>query len=218
MSQPARAIDPELHVLADGTRITVRPITPADKDGLRRAFERLGPRSRYNRFFSSRSALSDEMLRYLTEVDGHNHVALLAVIDSHDLKDEIGVGVARFVRLTDAPDVAEAAVTVIDEMQGKGIGRILLRSLSKAAKERGIRTFRGEVLASNTAMRRLLDDAGARLLPSDSEALTFDVPLGEETPAEDELSHRILRVVAEWVASFGPSALGDEDPSDPASR
>ena len=67
----------EEHVLADGTKVTLRLITPADAEPLRQGFLRLSPTSRYRRFLSGMSELSDDMLRYLTEVDGIDHVAVV---------------------------------------------------------------------------------------------------------------------------------------------
>src|SRR5437667_11458151 len=109
----------EEHTLSDGTRVTLRHIRPSDADGLRDGFSRLSRESRYRRFFSGKTELSSEMLHYLTEVDGVDHVAIVAVGVSPDLKSEAGYGVARFVRREDDPDVAEAALTVVDDMQHK---------------------------------------------------------------------------------------------------
>src|SRR5262245_31036074 len=116
----------EQHELSDGSVVTLRHIRKEDAEELRRAFERLSPTSRYRRFFGGLHTLTDDMLRYLTDVDGTNHVAIVATHESPDLKTENGVGVARFVRLADEPEVAEAAVTVSDDMQRKGLGRKLL--------------------------------------------------------------------------------------------
>src|SRR5262249_51983006 len=110
----------EEHILADGLHVTLRHIRPSDAPELRAGFHRLSPESRYRGFFSGVTELSDEMLRYLTEVDGVDHVAIVAVGVSPDLKHEAGYGVARFVRRKDEAHVAEAAITVLDEMQHKG--------------------------------------------------------------------------------------------------
>ena len=111
----------ERRVLCDGKAITLRLVQPRDRDGLARQFRRMSPDSRYRRFFTGITELTPEMLDYLTAVDGYDHFALLAVTESLDLKAEEGVGIARFVRLRDEPDVAEAAVTVVDHYQGRGI-------------------------------------------------------------------------------------------------
>lgn len=199
--------------LSDGTRVSVRPIRPSDKDALRGAFDRLGPRSRYQRFFTPTSRLTDEMLRYLTEVDAENHVALVAVKDSLDMKDDVGLAVARFIRLPGHPEVAEVAITVVDDMQGKGLGKLLLRALSREARARGIRTFRGEVLASNAAMQGLLRSAGAHVVAVDGEVLSFDVPVGEDEADDAQPLRRILRTVAAWITEITSSGgdLGEID-------
>lgn len=205
MTTPADSFREE-HVLADGTRVTLRFIRPDDAAELRRAFERLSPRSRYQRFFSVMPALNEEMIRYLTTCDGDDHVAIVATTDSHDLKSEIGLGVARYVRLEGAPGVAEAAVTVVDDAQSKGIGHLLLRALARVARGRGVHSFRGTVLADNTRMRHMLAEVGAELHPEDGQTLVFDVPL--EWPPEREAEHplrRLLRAAAESLGLLPPA-------------
>ena len=65
--------------LRDGRRVRVRLITPADKSGLAAGLARMSPRSRYLRFHRMVERLSDDELRYLTEVDMRNHFAWVAV-------------------------------------------------------------------------------------------------------------------------------------------
>ena len=189
----------EEHVLADGTKVTLRLITPADAEPLRQGFLRLSPTSRYRRFLSGMSELSDDMVRYLTEVDGINHVAVVATTDSLDLKSEIGLGVARVIRLEGEPTVAEAAVTVSDDMQRKGIGRLLVRTMAEAALERGVQTIRAEVLAENAPMRRLLAEVGAVVRSDDGTSLVLDIPLewhrlALKEGARDDDNHPLLRL------------------------
>jgi GNAT superfamily N-acetyltransferase len=167
----------EAHTLGDGTRVVLRHIRPEDAGELRRAFDRLSPESRYRRFFGGVAQLSDASLRYLTQVDGHDHVAIVATGESPDLKSEPGLGVARFVRLHDAPHVAEAAVTVVDDAQRRGLGRLLATTLAIAARERGIHTFRADVLADNEPMVTLMHDVHARAIATEAGVITFDIPL-----------------------------------------
>jgi len=133
--------------LRDGTRIVVRPVLPEDKERLRDGFALLSPRSRYRRFLTALGHLSDEQVRYLTEVDYADHMAWVALDPSAPTQP--GVGVARYVRLPEEPTVAEAAVTVLDAYQGKGVRTILQVALAGSALEHGIRSFRGYVLAEN---------------------------------------------------------------------
>lgn len=206
------------HHLSDGTAVHVRAIRPTDADELRRGHERLSPRSRYLRFLSTTPHLSDELLRYLTDVDGVDHVALVALRVSHDLKTEVGIGVARFLRLADDPEVAEVAVTVADEMQGKGLGKLLTRLLAEAAEERGVRTFRAEVAVENDAMRGLLAAAGATVVRQEEGTLIFDVPVGspEGGAPHDPPLARLLALTASFVAALR-AAVPDGAPSEPPS-
>lgn len=107
--------------LSDGQRIHLRPMRPSDKQMLLDGFEHLSPDSRYARFMAPKSTLSERELRYLTQVDGINHFAIGA-IRRHLVSKPEGVGSARFVRLSDQPDTAEPAVTVLDDFHGKGLG------------------------------------------------------------------------------------------------
>ena len=114
--------------------IAVRPIEPGDKAALAAAFERLSAESRYRRFLSPHGELSAAELRYLTEVDHHDHEALVAL----DPATGEGVGVARYVRDRARPESAEIAVAA-DRWQGRGVGTLLLHRLVDRAREEGIR-------------------------------------------------------------------------------
>jgi GNAT superfamily N-acetyltransferase len=206
--------------LADGTPVVVRHIRPEDAAELKSAFDRLSPTSRYRRFFGGVGALSDDVLRYLTQVDGKDHVALVAIVESPDLKTERGVGVARFVRLLDDPEVAETAVTVVDDMHRKGLGRLLAVTLAEAARERGIHRFRAEVLKSNVPVRALLEEMGATVTSDGAESIVFDVSLEDAVPEDALPSERhpsvrnVLRAAASQVAglirSLGPPKVEEK--------
>ena len=167
----------ESHTLADGLVVRLRHIRPEDDIELRRQFQRLSPTSRFRRFFGSLDTLDDATVHYLTHVDGTNHVAIVALTDSPDLKTDIGLGVARFIRLANEHDVAEAAVVVVDDYQGQGIGTLLGLVLAEAARERGITRFRAEVLASNDQARQLMHDVNAHLVRADEQCVLFDIPV-----------------------------------------
>lgn len=141
-------------VLNDGQRLQLRTVRPTDKPMLREGFEQLSPTSRHARFMAAKSGLTEQELRYLTEVDGEDHFALGAV-RPHRLSRNEGIGVARFARLHPANDTAETAITVIDDYHGKGLGSILLERLTHAAWERDIRWFHVELLSENLASKRL---------------------------------------------------------------
>lgn len=140
--------------LRDGASVLIRPIDAEDRELLRTGFERLSDRSRYMRFQAPLSSLSDEQLSYLTAVDHHDHEALVAL----DPGTGHAVGVARFVRVSDG--VAECAVTVADDWQGRGLGTELLDQLVERAHDEGIERFTAIVMAENADALRLLERLG----------------------------------------------------------
>ena len=64
--------------LRDGSRVRVRQGRPADRGLLLRGFQRLSDESRYRRFLAPMPELSEGMVRHLTEVDHHDHEAIIA--------------------------------------------------------------------------------------------------------------------------------------------
>ena len=140
--------------LPDGRALQFGPVGRASRPLIERAVATLSPLTSYRRFFTVRYRLSDAELDALTDLDGVNRFAVGASIRSDATVD--GVGVARFVRDGDRPQVADLALLVVDAFQGMGVGRTLLARLASAALARGIDTFRGMVLVDNAPMLRLL--------------------------------------------------------------
>ncbi len=165
------------------TSLVIRPIEPDDRELLRAGFERLSEHSRYMRFQAPLASLSDQQLGYLTDVDHHDHEALLALA-----ADEI-VGVARFVRVSDV--VAECAIVVADEWQGRGVATELLDRLVERAREEGVQRFTALVLAENAEALRLL----ARLGDTVQRRVGSQVELDIELPKPRETSPQLKLVL-----------------------
>jgi GNAT superfamily N-acetyltransferase len=183
---PGRTFGPDYReqaLLSDGTRALVRAVRGDDKPLFAQGFERLSPRSRYLRFLGAKKGLDEADLRHLTEVDHEHHVALVALVEGSGCPAE-RIAVGRFVRDPCRPAVAEVAITVLDAVQGRGLGALLTDRLRQAATERGVDTFRWEVLEDNVAMRRLI----ARRFPSATVEREGAV-LCFEAPVDDPLRH-----------------------------
>ena len=118
--------------------------------------------------------LTGEQLRHLTEVDAWDHFAWVALLRDPLGRPGSGIGVGRYVRLDDEPTVAEAALTVVDEYQGKGLGTLLLGLLAVAARAAGVARFRAYVLEQNEPVRDLLEALGAEAV--------YDSPVGQTRP------------------------------------
>lgn len=136
--------------------ITLRPIRPDDEPALREGFKKLSVASRYARF-RGHFDLTSAQWRYLTRVDGHDHVALVAVVPSGEI-----VGVARFVRIASGSETAEVAFTIADDFQNRGLGKRLLAALLPLARARGVSVFEAYTSADNLGMVRLFAAFGGK--------------------------------------------------------
>lgn len=197
--------------LTDGSKVTLRPIGPADKELLLDGFAHLSAESRLRRFLGPKAALSAAELSYLTECDGYDHFAIGAVQKRDDGLH--GVGVARIIRLPEQPDTAEAAITVVDEVQGQGLGRVLGDRLVSAARERGIHRFRVTLLADNERAHALLDEiAPSDLLKPPIErgagTVTFEVELPDPPPEPEPAWREAWRNLLSLAAKFYALARG----------
>ncbi len=142
--------------LRGGGSLRLRLVRPGDKELLSQGFQSLSPGSRHKRFMGGKHSMSDAELRYFTELDQVDHFAIGIVLLTETGDEGRGVGVARFIRLHDDRECAEVAITVVDDMQGQGIGRLLLEALIEGAVERNVRRFRFECLPQNLEMQRLV--------------------------------------------------------------
>lgn len=180
--------------LEDGTGVLFRGVRPDDKDRLASGLARLSPESRYLRFFRHVDHLTDVELRYLTEVDFRDHFAWVATLPG--LPGEPGAGVARWIRLRDAPAEADAAVTVVDEYQHRGIGTALLWLLARSAIERGVEAFRVTVLGQNRRILDLLQGFGAEPAHWESGVAEVLVPLTGHDLVAEPPARLVLKAVA----------------------
>lgn len=178
--------------LHDGTRVRLRTIQPTDKEQLVTGLARLSPQSRYLRFFTDKERLTEAELRYLTELDGEHHFAIGASRLDDDGCEGEGLGIGRFVKLKDEPTVAEPALAVVDDAQGKGLGRLLLMRLVAAAAERGVKTFRCDFLAINRGMQHLLEEVSPDVsFRSDGPVVTAEFRL-PNVPADEPIERAQL--------------------------
>jgi RimJ/RimL family protein N-acetyltransferase len=140
--------------LPDGHLVLIRPIRPDDKSMLVDGLRHLSETSVQRRFLSPKPQLSRSELRYLTEVDGVNHAALVAEYPGEPVRRLIGV--ARYVRLPEDPAAAEAAIVVGDDWQGRGLGSLLAEQLATIARANGVERFTATMASDNEPAHKLL--------------------------------------------------------------
>lgn len=146
--------------LRDGTRIMIRPIRPEDREIEKEFVQNLSEESRYFRFLNAIRELSERTLTRFTRIDYSSEMALIAVIQEGERQIEIGV--ARYIVNPDGKS-CEFAIVVADAWQHRGIGSLLMSQLMGAARDRGLETMEGLVLASNHKMLSLMAALGFRI-------------------------------------------------------
>ena len=147
-----------------GVDVRFRAIRPSDEEEMRRLFYRFSDEAVYYRYFSPVKAMPHSKMQEYVNVDCNRVVSIVA--QTGPAGEEHIIGEARFVREPTRP-YAEVAFVVDEAYQGLGIASYLYGMLIRLAKERGIKGFTADVLASNKAMMRVFEKGelpvGARL-------------------------------------------------------
>ena len=159
--------------LRDGSVVLIRPVRASDAELLAEGFERLSPESRRLRFLTAKDALRPAELRYLTDVDHHDHEAIGAL----DLATGQGAGIARYIRDVKDPKTAEIAVTIVDGWQGRGLGTELVTRLAERARAEGIERFVALTAGGNVAMGLLLRHMGGTVLAREFGTVEYELAL-----------------------------------------
>jgi RimJ/RimL family protein N-acetyltransferase len=152
-ASPDRA---ETLVVANGTRLRLRPVRAHDRDGIAELFARLSPKSRYRRFLLPRPELTSGELSTLTDVD---HLCDEAIAAVDERKGSI-VAVGQYVHDPDRPGSASVAFAIDDEFQSMGIGTALARYIVQRARANGFALLTATTLWENRPARALLRRLG----------------------------------------------------------
>lgn len=196
-------------LLRDGRPVHLRPISPDDADALRRFHARLSAQTVYFRYFAPKPLLTDADVERFTHVDHVNRVALV-VVDHGEL-----AGVGRFDALGDGS--AEVAFVIRDDLQGLGLGSILLEHLAAAGREVGIERFVAEVLPSNARMLATFREAGYSVSQRHEEdvvAVAFTIePTDASREVREAREHRAeSRSIERLLRPAGVAVVGEPGP------
>jgi len=142
--------------LASGRSLLVRPIRPEDEPAHHALISRLAPEDVRFRFFGLvRRFPHGEMARF-TQIDYDREMAFVATTEEAEPET---LGVVRAVSHP-ADAGADFAILVRSDIQGQGLGRLLLEKMVRYCRERGLRELRGQVLEDNRAMLALAKRLG----------------------------------------------------------
>ncbi len=135
--------------LHSGVNLTIRPIRPEDATIEKSFVDNLSKRSKYYRFLHGMRELSPELLARFTQIDYDREMALIAIVN--EAGSDVEVGVARYITCVDKIS-CEFAVVVADAWQRHGIAFRLMKALINSARQKGLQSMVGSVLAENTTM------------------------------------------------------------------
>jgi acetyltransferase len=158
--------------LADGTPLTIRPIRPEDAESEQAFVRELSAEARQMRFMHALEELTPDMLARFTQIDYSREMALIAVTEEDG--KPVQQGVARYVINPDETS-CEFAIVVSDRKQQQGIGTRLMVALMDAARDHGLTSMEGTVLAKNQPMLALMTDLGFQKRRSEDDPDLFIV-------------------------------------------
>ncbi len=179
-----------------GRRVLIRPIKPTDETLLQEYFYSHSEETVYNRYFRPLRAMPHDRAQGLVNVDYDRHMAIVATIGR--IGQEKLVGVARYA-YDEGHDRVEIALTVRDEMQGQGLGKLLQYHLARYARAMGYKGVTALTLDSNQSLlslfgklgpyRKQREDAGIYRLSIDFDELSPEAEIISRPPESEVVDH-----------------------------
>jgi RimJ/RimL family protein N-acetyltransferase len=152
----------------DGMTVRLRLTRPADGPAVRTFLEELSPETMRRRFLVPATAIGNAIVRHFTFFDPRQR-QVVAAATATTAGEEI-VGLADVALLSTG--LAELAVVVSDEHQGKGVGTLLTEVIASLAGRQGATHLKAVVLPENRAMMRLLERVGPAVRTFEEGGLT----------------------------------------------
>lgn len=161
--------------LEDGTLVQLRPIHKDDGAKYEDIVKYISEKSMYNRFLGA-VKISDKLIEKFTQLDYAKEMAIIAELIEG--KEKRIIGVARFAAYQQQS--AEIAITIIDQWQGNGLGKLMTNYILKIAKEMGYRTITARLFETNKAMIKILNQNDFTLRKEDSHVLVGRLDYDDE--------------------------------------
>lgn len=153
------------HKLADGTKVTIRPIRPEDEPLVTRFHEKLSERTVQLRYFHPMklsARVAHERLVRVCHSDFDREMALVATANNAKTGEQEVLGVGR---LSKTPGVREAefAVLISDEWQNRGLGTEFLRRLVDIGRVERMEHISAQMMHENVEMQKVCTKLGFTL-------------------------------------------------------
>ncbi|OHV11911.1 GNAT family N-acetyltransferase [Kushneria phosphatilytica] len=174
--------------LRNGWQVMLRPVRGEDAELIREFHTHLSEESIRYRYFHHKATLSERELAELTQLNYDRQMAFLAEYHSPESEKRM-LGISR---VWNDPDNirTEFAIIIRDDLQGLGLGQLLMEKLIAYCRSVGTLEMVGQVRADNRGMRHLVEKLGfrVRLIPEE-QMLELSLRLNE--PRSDWQRHRL---------------------------
>lgn len=173
----------QIRLKRSGRQAVLRAIRGEDEPAHLEFYNQLSPESIRLRYFYSRGVPTHQELANWTQIDYDREMALIVSAPKLDGEGYETLGVVRAV--TDADNIrAEFSVVVRDDLQGEGLGVILMQKIIQYCRDRGTLMIMGSTLPSNKGMQALARKLGFRN-SYNAEEDVIDMKLMLHEPTED---------------------------------
>ena len=142
----------------DDRQLLLRPIRAEDEPALQRAFDHLSAEEVRMRFLHPVTVMTHELAARLSQLDYDRETALVLCDPAAPGQAEIYAVVRASYDLTRKE--AEFAIIVQRQLNGRGLGSLLMERIIEMASEAGMELLWGQVLSENVAMLALADKLG----------------------------------------------------------
>tara|TARA_R110001592_G_scaffold205288_13_gene455823 strand:- start:3147 stop:5861 length:2715 start_codon:yes stop_codon:yes gene_type:complete len=147
--------------LKNGQVVLLRPIMAEDETRHHIFDSGLTKEDRYKRYFSQRGSMTHEEMAMLTQIDYEREMAFIAIrLEQGDEQEILAV-----IRASTDPDNidAEFGMIVSSNLQGLGLGSILLRKLINYQQNKGTKYLSAMTMLTNVGMATLAKKLGFKI-------------------------------------------------------
>jgi acetyltransferase len=145
----------------------IRPVAEADEPAIFQMFSRSTTHDLRMRCLGAIKDFPQQAAARLTRCDADHETAFVAVDAGGTQPAEI-VGLVHLIDEPGKPGVAEFDIMVRSDLQGHGIGFLLMKEILARARERQIKTVVGYVAGENRAMLWMASEYGFALDPMEA--------------------------------------------------
>ncbi|MGD8703521.1 MAG: GNAT family N-acetyltransferase, partial [Desulfosarcina sp.] len=164
-------------IARDGEEITIRPSKPVDERRIQEHYYSLDKKDVQLRFFHDKISFDRSDVETRSQIDYIKDLTLVAVVGEFGFGKVVGVG--EYLLLVES-NVAEVAFSISSGYQGKGLGKLFIRKLARAARDNGISGLVAYTSPRNKAMISLFKTLPYRIKTSfDGESLKLECRFDE---------------------------------------